>query len=147
MPCVPIDCSSSFFLLEASDLPNFTPNILSLVPPQLPLQFLPVGILTLSESVFEFPFYLFEFCPVPYPESPLIPVEKGLQVSGYPGFVVWVSVDFLPGMVLSMQNLMYSETHSTMPSIYHTEHSSWQSLVLHSVHPWSQETTSLLLSL
>ena len=57
-------------------MPYSTRNILGLVPPQLLLQFLSVGVLTLSDSVFEFPLYMFEFCPVPHPESLLLPAER-----------------------------------------------------------------------
>ena len=78
--CVPLDFVSSAFPLDACELPYSTLNILGLVPSQ-----------------HEFPLYLFEFCQVPRPESPLLPVEKSLQVTGYPGFVVWVTADRFSG--------------------------------------------------
>ena len=110
--CVPLDCSSSTILLEASDLSHSTPNILGLVPPQLLLQFPPVAILTLSESVFEF--YL-----VPLPERLHLSVEKTLRVTGYPGFVVWVTVDTFSGndVVHSEPNILRHTVHNAINTL------------------------------
>ena len=66
---------------------------IGLVPLQLLLQFLPLTILTLSESLFEVSFFLFEFCPVPCPGRNVLTVGNSFQITGNPGFVVWVTAD------------------------------------------------------
>ena len=76
--CIPLDCSSSTFPLEVGDLSPSIPNNFGLVPPQLLLGFLLLGVITFFESAFEFSLYLLGFCPVPHPESPLLPVEKSI---------------------------------------------------------------------
>ena len=80
--------TSSISPLEANDL-SF--HFKRPWPSQLLQHFPPVCVLALFDSMFEFPLYSFHFCPVP--DSSVLSVEKSYQVTVYPGFVVWVTVD------------------------------------------------------